>query len=49
MPPPLRFIPEEAKLWTDHNGRPIALAEGTDASAPALLFGDAPIPFEGRR
>jgi hypothetical protein len=27
----------------------IALAEGTDASAPALLFGDAPIPFEGRR
>ena len=29
MPAPLRFIPEEAKLWTDQKGRPIAIAEVT--------------------
>ena len=29
MTTPLRFIPEEAKLWTDHKGRPIAIAEVT--------------------
>ena len=27
MAAPLRFIPEEAKLWTDQKGRPIAIAE----------------------
>ncbi len=29
MTTPLRFIPEEAKLWTDSKGRPIAIAEVT--------------------
>jgi hypothetical protein len=29
MTTPLRFIPDEAKLWTDHKGRPIAIAEVT--------------------
>jgi hypothetical protein len=29
MPSPLRFIPEEAKLWTDSQGRPIAIVEIT--------------------
>jgi hypothetical protein len=29
MAAPLRFIPEEAKLWTDQKGRPIAIAEVT--------------------
>jgi hypothetical protein len=29
MPNPLRFIPEEAKLWEDSQGRPIAIVEIT--------------------
>ena len=29
MAAPLRFIPEETKLWTDPKGRPIAIAEVT--------------------
>ena len=29
MPSPKRFIPEEAKLWTDQKGRPIAVVEVT--------------------
>ena len=29
MAAPLRFIPEESKLWTDQKGRPIAIAEVT--------------------
>ena len=29
MTTPLRFIPEEAKLWTDHKGRSIVIAEVT--------------------
>ena len=29
MPSPLRFVPEEAKLWTDSDGLPIAIAEVT--------------------
>jgi len=29
MPTPLRFIPDEIKLWTDSKGRPIAIVEVT--------------------
>ncbi len=29
MPTPLRYVPEEAKLWEDSHGRPIAIAEIT--------------------
>ncbi len=29
MTTPLRYIPEEAKLWTDKKGRPIAIIEVT--------------------
>ena len=29
MPTPLRYIPEEAKLWTDSQGRRIAIVEVT--------------------
>ncbi len=29
MSTPYRFIPEEAKRWTDHNGQPIAVVEVT--------------------
>ena len=29
MPKPLQYLPEEAKLWTDSKGRPIAIAEVT--------------------
>ena len=29
MPKPLQFVPEDAKIWTDTKGRPIAIAEVT--------------------
>ena len=29
MPTPLRYVPEEAKLWEDSQGRPIAVVEIT--------------------
>ena len=29
MPSPLRFVPDTAKLWTDKDGNPIAIAEVT--------------------
>ena len=29
MPSPLQFVPEDAKIWTDTKGRPIAIAEVT--------------------
>ncbi len=29
MPTPLRYVPEEAKLWRDDEGRPIAVVEVT--------------------
>ena len=29
MPSPLRYVPDEAKLWRDEEGNPIAVAEVT--------------------